>query len=118
MLSKKSMRVEVVNSVGAKEGDRVEISVPTGSFLTLSMLVYLVPVVALIIGAYLGTLWADYKGSEDAFFPVVIGALAMGITFLILRHFDRSIHSHSSNFQPRLTKILSSEGPLQCDDSR
>ena len=118
MLSKKSMRVEVINDLGAKEGDRVEISVPTGSFLKLSMLVYLLPVVALIIGAYVGTLWAEAKGAEGALLPVIFGALAMGISFLILRRFDRRAHSPSSNFQPRLTKILANGAPLQCDDSR
>jgi len=113
MFSRKEMRVEVLNDLGAKEGDRVKISVPTGSFLKLSMIVYLLPVAALIGGAYAGTLWG-----ADGALPVLFGALAMGLTFPILRRYNRSALSPSSTFQPRLTKIVSSDVPLEPGDSR
>lgn len=118
MLSEKTMRVEVVNDLGAKEGDRVEISVPTGSFLKLSILVYLLPVVALVGGAYGGSLWAEAQGNDGTAYSVLSGGIAMGIAFFALRRLERSAASPSSDYQPRMTRILPSESPPPCDDSK
>ena len=118
MLSEKTMRVEVVNDLGAKEGDRVEISVPTGSFLKLSILVYLLPIVALIGGAYGGSLWAEAQGKDGTLHSVLFGGIAMGIAFFALRRLERSAASPSSDYQPRMTRILPSESSPPCDDSR
>lgn len=118
MLSEKTMHVEVVNDLGAKEGDRVELSVPTGSFLKLSILVYLLPVVALVGGAYGGSLWAEAQGGEDTLCSVLFGGIAMGIAFFGLRRLERSAASPSSDYQPRMTRILPNESPPPCDDSR
>ena len=118
MLSEKTMHVEVVNDLGAKEGDRVEISVPTGSFLKLSVLVYLLPVVALLGGAYAGSLWAEARGNDGTICSVLFGGIAMGIAFFALRRIERSAASPSSDYQPRMTRILPTETPPPCDDSR
>ena len=50
-LSDKEMLIDVTNDLDAKDGDRVEISIPTRSLLKLSLLVYFLPIVALVIGA-------------------------------------------------------------------
>lgn len=50
----KDMIIKVANDLGAGKGDRIEISIPSGSFLMLSLLVYILPVAALIAGAFAG----------------------------------------------------------------
>ena len=59
MLSDKEMRIEVSNRLHAKDGDRVEISIPTRSLLKMSLFVYFLPIVALVIGAVLGGEFAE-----------------------------------------------------------
>ena len=44
------MQIDLDNELGAKVGDSVEISLPTRSLMKLSLLVYLLPVLALIHG--------------------------------------------------------------------
>ena len=49
-----SMEVEVENSINANIGDLVVISVKNSSLLKLSFLLYVFPIIAMMIGAYLG----------------------------------------------------------------
>ena len=119
-LSSKSMRVEVANDLGAVEGDRVELSVPATSVLKLSFLVYMIPVAALVAGAYAGDLWAKGREVDPTLAAIIAGALAMLGTFLFLRRIERTVSSPTSDFQPRLSRILppvSEEDPPP-DDSR
>jgi len=51
-ISDRDMLVEVSNDLQAKVGDYVEISVPEGTLLKLSVLVYLFPIIALMTGAF------------------------------------------------------------------
>ena len=50
----REMVVEVENLLGVHPGDHVEIMVPTGSFMKLSLMVYMLPVLAFVFGAFLG----------------------------------------------------------------
>ncbi|MBC8419274.1 MAG: SoxR reducing system RseC family protein [Desulfobacteraceae bacterium] len=101
----KAMIVEVTNDLGAGKGDRVEISVSTGSYLKLSLFVYFFPVVALIAGAIAGGTWAHVFQLHPTLASIVGGCLAMGITFYALKRLDRSSYA-KSEFQPRMTRIL------------
>ena len=46
--------VHTINDVGAKEGDTVKFEVPVGSFLKASIIIYVIPMIALIIGSLVG----------------------------------------------------------------
>lgn len=113
----KSMVIDVSNSLHAKVGDRVEIGVPTHSFLKLTLLVYLLPVIALIIGAFLGEAWGHSLGLESSLAAVLVGGLTMGLTFTILRRFDRSARE-KKDYQPIMTRIILSAESLSHDDNR
>jgi len=116
--SGRTMRVEVENELGAAEGDRVEISVPAASVLKLSFLVYLVPVAALVAGAYVGELWAEGVVEDPTPYALVAGVLAMVGAFLLVRRFERSASRPSSDYLPRMSRVLpASEGdPPSCDN--
>ena len=113
----KSMVIDVSNSLHAKVGDRVEIGVPTHSFLKLALLVYLLPVIALIIGALLGQAWGHSLALESSLAAVLVGGLTMGLTFIILRRFDRSTRE-KKDYQPIMTRIILSAESLSHDDNR
>ena len=119
MLSGRTMRVEVANELGAEEGDRVEISLPAASFLKLSFLVYLVPVAALVAGAYLGDLWVEGTVEDPTLYALSAGILAMLRSFLIVRRFERNASRPSSVYLPRMSRILPASeagpSPSACD---
>jgi len=104
--SGKGMTIEVANELMASEGDIVEISISSGSFLKLTLLVYFVPVAALIICAYLGDQWGMRGGFNATLASILAGGTGMGITFLVLRRFDH-YQRKKRNFGPRMTRILS-----------
>jgi len=117
VVSGKSMVVEVANDLGAGQGDHVELSVPSGSFLKLSLLVYILPVVALMAGAFAGGSLAGVLHMPLPLASVIGGFLVMGITFYALKRFDRSLRSRSE-FRPRMTRILLRSGTPQSDSDR
>ncbi len=102
----KPMEVEVDNRLEAHEKDLVEISMPSGTFLILSLYVYFIPVAALIGGAYVGgTFLAPHLGLNATGCSVVLGFLSMGISFLLLRYFDKTPGANRK-YRPRMTRIV------------
>jgi len=99
------MFIEVTNHLQARAGDHVEIKMPAGSFLKLSLLVYILPIAALIVGAYLGAEISGYFHLHSTAGSILGGAIAMIITFMVLRMIDRSAQS-TEKYQPRMTRIL------------
>ena len=101
----REMFIEVTNHLQAKTGDHVEIKMPTGSFLKLSLLVYILPIVALIAGAYFGAELSGYFRFNPTPLSLAGGAIAMIITFAVLRMIDRSAQN-TEKYRPRMTRIL------------
>jgi sigma-E factor negative regulatory protein RseC len=116
MFSEKNMRIVVENTLGARQGDWVEISVPAVSLLKISLAVYLIPILALVLGAVLGSVWAEARGMDPTITSILTGLLAMGAAFLLVRRFDRGASSPDSRYIPRMTRIMPNEGsPSPCD---
>ncbi len=101
----KELLVEVRNILGAREGDRVEISMPTASVMKISAFVYIVPVAGLIAGAILGGWLADLFPIGDNASRVLGGALGLGLSLAIVIYFDRSVRSRP-DYQPSMTRII------------
>jgi sigma-E factor negative regulatory protein RseC len=102
----KPMEIEVDNPLKAGEGDQVEVSIPSGTFLALSLYVYFIPVAALIAGAYVGgTFLAPVLGLSATSCSIIFGFLAMGITFFLLKHYDKTPGANRK-YRPRMTRIV------------
>jgi sigma-E factor negative regulatory protein RseC len=104
-VSERDMIVEVANDIEAREGDRVEISIASGSFLILSLLIYLVPVTALIAGAIAGNAFAPALNLNPTLASIVGGFLGVAIAFFVLKRIDRSSRAQRQ-FGPRMTRIV------------
>jgi sigma-E factor negative regulatory protein RseC len=114
----RAMQIDLDNELGAKVGDRVEVSLPTRSLMKLAFLIYFLPVLALILGAYLGK-WMgnEILHIESDIAPIISGAVAMALAFLGLRLLDRRLHA-TSDFRPRMTRILLSVSTSGAVDSK
>lgn len=105
VISDKEMLIEIANDLQAKVGDHVEFSLKESSLVKLSLLVFFLPIVALVVGAYAGGLLADFFNIESTLPSILGGALAMGITFLALRRLERTAKD-KAEYHPRMTRIL------------
>lgn len=106
-ISDRDMLVEVQNNLQAKKGDTVELSVPEGTLLKLSALVYLMPIIALMFGAFIGSYLSIYLNSDQSITAIITGGIFCGISFLGLKIFERSKRSDNKYF-PQMTRILKS----------
>jgi sigma-E factor negative regulatory protein RseC len=97
--------VQVDNTAGCRAGDRVRLGMASGSFLRSTFMAYILPVVALVAGAFLGREFVSLEGvSEDAA-SVITGFGAMALYFIILRRVDRK-KSRNLQSSPCITAIL------------
>jgi len=118
ILSDREMVVEVANDLQARVGDNVELRVPSGSLLKLSLLVYFLPVALLVVGAYIGGAWAKSLDLQPTAASIVGAGLGMGIAFYLLRLYE-NVERARGEHRPRMTRILSSEVSYpQPDDSK
>ncbi len=109
------MVVEVANELGAQAGDWVELSMPSTSLMKISIAVYFVPVLALVLGAVLGSQWADTFRVSPTTAAMIAGGAALAVCFSLLKQFDRAAR-RKPGYYPTMTRILSSsEAPSECD---
>ncbi len=105
----KAMLVEVENDLHAKEGDSVEVSMPTQSVAKMALVVYLGPVVALIAGAFVGDALGKSLQFDSPMAPVLGGLVLLAASLLALKGFDRFARSRPQ-YHPRMTRIVAT-GP-------
>ena len=73
------MEVDAVNGVGAQVGDRILLYFKTGSLLTASFLLYVLPICCMLMGAIFGN-WLALQINIDA----SLGSAATGFLMLVL----------------------------------
>ena len=100
--------MEVRNDLAAGVGDSVQLSVPVGSLVKLSLLVYFFPIVALMLGAITAGAWAESFHLDPTLASILGGGGAMGVTFGVLKRLDKRSAAKDA-YQPRMTRILSRE---------
>jgi len=114
----KKFLVEVGNDLGAKEGDEVEISMPSGSVIKASLAVYALPVLGLIIGAVSGGALAETLRLQPTPASLMGGGAGLAFSIAIVKWLDRSVRSRP-DYSPRMTRVFMRAGsPPSCGDSR
>ncbi|MDZ4910447.1 hypothetical protein GNF68_15705, partial [Clostridium perfringens] len=95
------------NSIGAKKGDYVEVSMESVKVLKATMLAYLVPLMFLLVGTILTYYILDlikFSGPIEVISGVV-GLICTGISYLLLRKNDAKF-KQSRQYIPEITKII------------
>lgn len=91
------MEVKAIDELGAKEGDKVKVSLKASSMLMASALCYAVPLGLLLVGTFVGSLFGDV-------YAIVLGLGLCTISFLILRLLEKRF-KRSQRFVPRIIEI-------------
>ena len=101
--------IEVKNDLGANVGDHVRIATTTRSFLQSSFLLYIVPLIALVIGALVGKAVGEKLdlGLDPNLLSAVFGVFFMTGSFVILRVGSSALSKEV--YMPRIVAILRDE---------
>lgn len=114
----KEVLVEVNNELGAGAGDVVEISMPSGSVIKASLVVYFLPVLGLLLGALSGGAFAASLHTDSTTASLAGGGAGLVLSIIVLRRLDRCVRSRP-DYSPRMTGIIRKpQPPLPCDDNR
>jgi sigma-E factor negative regulatory protein RseC len=97
--------VEAVNAVGAKVGDKVIISTATSSYLKMTFLLYMVPVLALLIGAAVGIVLAPLTGWDESLAAALAGLVALVPVILFVKYQANRMAVRSA-YRPKISRIL------------
>lgn len=102
----RSMMVEAHNSIGAEVGDRVTLTISSKKFLGSSFMVYIVPLVALLIGAGIGqTIGARLDtGIDPELLSAIFGVAFLVGTFMTIKVGSKAIPRES--YLPRIARVL------------
>jgi sigma-E factor negative regulatory protein RseC len=111
----RSMLVEAHNPLGAAVGDRVRIITSSKSFLQSSFILYIVPLLALVIGALLGNFAGQRLkiGPDPDLLSAIVGVVFLISSFFVIRFASRSLPRE--NYLPRIAEILSEEEAFAID---
>ncbi|QTA92407.1 SoxR reducing system RseC family protein [Desulfonema magnum] len=81
----KEMKVETINTAGAKVGDKVIIGFETASLLKAAFLVYVFPILSMIAGAVIGQEVAPNYNFSAPYASVTLGFMFFFLAFLLVR---------------------------------
>ncbi|MEW6258400.1 MAG: SoxR reducing system RseC family protein [Thermodesulfobacteriota bacterium] len=99
------MEVEAVNVADASVGDRVQIAIESKTLLSAAFLLYVLPIVAMAIGAALGDDWGPKLGYDPTLTSIVLGMGAFVVAFCIVRwHANRKASGNA--YRPRIVRVV------------
>jgi sigma-E factor negative regulatory protein RseC len=118
--SGQTRQVEVINLVGAKVGDRVQVSIKTSALLKAIFLLYLFPILCMLGGGLAGNFVSRMIGTNASITSMfsAIGFFVAALTVVRLRGSRMAL---SSEYTPKITRILprqpKTDGELDTPDN-
>lgn len=102
-----AMTVEAQNPVGAQAGQRVAFEIQEANMLLAAFIVYIMPLLAIFIGAVGAGVLAQRMGQTALVaYQVGGGLLAFIIAVLLIKMYDKFV-KNNEKMQPVVTRILS-----------
>lgn len=100
------MFLTLPNTLKAKPGDLVELSLESGQLLKASAITYVIPLIALIVGVIMGYMLGGRIGIDRQLAGAILGLVFTAAAFGVIRTLD-PLFRRSNHFVPRMVSILS-----------
>ena len=97
--------VEAVNTVKAGIGDRIQVTMETGSLMKATFLLYLFPILCMIVGGVLGHWMSLSLGIRGSILSVLLSLAFLAAAMIIVRAKGRRMGMKSA-YQPRILRVL------------
>jgi len=109
MGGKNKMVAQARNNAGAKVGDKVNLEIESKIFLSVAFVLYIIPVVFLIIGYFIGSTLVTFlqKPAYSQEVGIFSGFIFLGFSYLVIRMIDRRA-ALSKQIQPVVIEIVKS----------
>ena len=101
----KEREVEAINLVGAQVGDRIQISIESGSLLKATFLLYIFPVICMLCGGLVG----NRLSADIGLAPSPAAALVAAISFvgaMVVVRAGAGRMALKTEYRPKITRII------------
>lgn len=102
----KEMEVEAMNHAGARVGQRVVLSFDTSPLLKATFLLYVFPIIAMIVGAFVGQRLAPNFNFDTSFLSAIFAFLFFGLTLLFVRSKGNKL-AKRDEYRPKIIRVIS-----------
>jgi len=99
------MEVEAINYAGAKVGEKVVISFETSPLLKATFMLYVLPVLFLMAGAFIGNKMAPFFNFDASALSVITGFLFFGLIIMFVKSKGNKM-AKKDEYRPKVIKIL------------
>ena len=111
-MSHSKVKARVLNPIGARLGDLVEIQLEQRAILQSALILFGLPLAGLIIGAALGFGWAAGQTLRESSAGVVFGLVGLVLGFGMAVWAGNSNHARK-HLMPTITKVITPAVPMQ-----
>jgi sigma-E factor negative regulatory protein RseC len=100
--------LEAANPLGAKKGQKVKVVLAPQVYLKASIILYGIPMAALIAGAIIGkNISIGYVGEKNSdLWAFIAGVVSMFVSFLFIRSYNKKVEK-TQKYKPVIVEILS-----------
>jgi sigma-E factor negative regulatory protein RseC len=102
----KEMEVEAINHAGARVGQKVVLSFDTSPLLKATFLLYVFPIIAMIIGAFVGQHLAPNFNFDASILSAIFGFFFFGLTILFVRSRGNKL-AQKDEYRPKIIRVIS-----------
>lgn len=101
----KELNVIAKNEIGASVNDNVNIIMDTPDVLKAAIIVYLIPLMALIVGIAFGLAISKILNYDSEVISILMGFVFIAISYLYVRKQDKKL-ALTKKYEPIITEIL------------
>jgi sigma-E factor negative regulatory protein RseC len=101
----KEMEVQAINHAGAKVGEKVVISFETSPLLKATFMLYVLPILFLMAGAFIGNKMAPFFNFDASLLSVITGFLFFGLIVMFVKSKGNKM-AKKDEYRPKIIKII------------
>jgi sigma-E factor negative regulatory protein RseC len=97
--------VEAINKAGARIGQKVVLSFDTSPLLKATFLLYVLPILTMMVGAFIGQQLAPNLNLDTSFLSAIFGFLFFGLTLLFVRSKGNQM-AKKDEYRPKIIRVI------------